>query len=532
MVVSTRNVRGRAKKSAPVKKRRTSIRKRTGPEAIEPPRSPPPDTKLQENMLALLCCNDDEAGKIVSERIDPSLFEGDYRIIGEKAFAYRKKYGKAPGLAHLVDLFPDVMNNEQLRGKARTYLGIFDDMVKLAKRPSFNGAFVRDQLDEFERQQSLKTRVLKAAELSKAGRTDEAEEVLRQTTPINRPRTLTTRSMDQFDAQETAWLWYPFVPLGELTTFYGPGDTGKSTITIDMAVRIAKGAPWPQFGNTVPDNAPKGSTLFISRENDPNSVLRPRLEAAGAKTADLRQIHFVGYNEDGEDDSAFDPASSLDSNASMEALEQRIAEIGDVKLVVIDPAPDFIGKIDNNATEKVRQQIIAPLLRIARKYGLAAILVLHVNKKEDAVARNRATGSEAWINAPRSGVVVGKNPDDPTQGVMALEKHNLSPGASGAVTFHMRSAGRAHKVVFERDLVDLTADQILIPKKGETKLDKAKALLKTRLADGPIRVDALIKEAEESGISQRTLRSAKKQMNIRSKKDGLTAWVWMLRKKV
>jgi hypothetical protein len=428
---------------------------------------------------------------MVFERIDPTLFEGDYRVIAERVCAYRKKYAKAPGNAHLNDLFDDIITGTH--AKSKPYQRIIDDTVQLAAFSTFNPAFVRDQLNEFHRSQGLKARIVKAAELAHAGRTAEAEEALSAPVLIKSGRALTSRSMDKFEAREIEWLWYPFVPLGELTTFFGPGDTGKSTITVDMAVRIAKGKAWPSFGNEKPDIAPQGSTLFVTRENDPNSVIRPRLEAAGANVADLRHVHFVGY-EDAEDDKAFEAVSALDSN--MEALEERIAEIGNVKLVVIDPAPDFIGKTDNNATEKLRQQIIAPLLRIARKHGLAVIFILHTNKKEDAAARNRATGSEAWINAPRSAVVIGKHPDDPTQHVMALEKHKLAPRSSGAVTFFMESAGRAHRVKFERDYADVTAEQILAPRKGASKFDQAKDLLKTRLADGPMQFKDLMTEAK------------------------------------
>jgi hypothetical protein len=526
-VIKKKSVQGRANARNPVRKTQTIRKVQTDPKPIKPVSDRfSPDKLVQENLLAVLCCNNDEAGKMTVQRIDPCLFEGDYRVIAERVCDYRRKYKKPPGISHLHDLFPDIVDGKH--AKSQTYIGIMDKMILLAENSAFNVPFVRDQLDEFERSQGLKARIVKAAELSHAGQTEAAEEVLRQTTPITRTRTLTSRSMDTFEPREIDWLWYPFIPLGELTIFYGMGDTGKSTITIDTAVRVTKGAPWPCFGNDKPENAPKGSTLFVTRENDPNSVLRPRLEAAGATIADLKHIHFVGY-EDADDDTVFDAISTLDTN--MQALEERIAEIGDVKLVVIDPAPDFVGKVDVNASEELRHQFFAPLLRIARKFKLAVVFILHTNKKEDAAARNRATGSEAWINAPRSAVVVGKNPDDPSQHVMVLVKHNLAPGARGAVTFFMESVGRSHKVKFERDYADVTAEQLLAQKKGASKLDKAKELLTTRLTDGSARVEELVAEAAAIGISERTLRSAKRDLNIRSKKDGLAGWVWLFRRK-
>ena len=46
-------------------------------------------------------------------------------------------------------------------------------------------------------------------------------------TSDNRP--LTTRSLDQFAYREIKWMWWPFVPLGEVTAFVGEGGTNKSS---------------------------------------------------------------------------------------------------------------------------------------------------------------------------------------------------------------------------------------------------------------------------------------------------------------
>ena len=124
---------------------------------------------------------------------------------------------------------------------------------------------------------------------------------------------------------------------------FGLGGVGKSTVILDMATRVGTGREWPRFGNEPEDWAPKGQVLLMTKEDDPNAVIRPRLEAAGADAAALKRIHIVGF-DDPENRDWFETLDRLDTN--MDRLEQKIVELGKVKLVVIDPVTDFGGKLD------------------------------------------------------------------------------------------------------------------------------------------------------------------------------------------
>ena len=58
-------------------------------------------------------------------------------------------------------------------------------------------------------------------------------------------RPLTTRTLDLFTSREIEWLWWPFVPLREVTLLFGDGGVGKSSVIVDMAARVGAGGHGP-----------------------------------------------------------------------------------------------------------------------------------------------------------------------------------------------------------------------------------------------------------------------------------------------
>jgi len=114
---------------------------------------------LTESIITLLC-HDDVHGKIIAHRVDPSLFEGDYRVIAEKAMEYWKLYGHAPK-THTDDLISKILNDPNNR-RAATYRRILAAMLELSD--SINPVYVMDRLNAFNRLQRLKAGILKSAE--------------------------------------------------------------------------------------------------------------------------------------------------------------------------------------------------------------------------------------------------------------------------------------------------------------------------------------------------------------------------------
>ena len=84
--------------------------------------------------------------------------------------------------------------------------------------------------------------------------------------------------------RELAWLWPGRVPLGSLTTIAGDPGLGKSFLSLDIAARKSGGKPWPDAPSW---HNPVGSVIIFSAEDDLETTVVPRLDAAGA---DRRRI--------------------------------------------------------------------------------------------------------------------------------------------------------------------------------------------------------------------------------------------------
>src|ERR1700750_2473230 len=84
------------------------------------------------------------------------------------------------------------------------------------------------------------------------------------------------------------WLWEGRIGRGKLTVLDGEPGIGKSTLALDLAAKVSRGAAMPLTKGTA--NAP-GNVVIFSGDDDLADTVRPRLEAAGA---DLMKIRPVG----------------------------------------------------------------------------------------------------------------------------------------------------------------------------------------------------------------------------------------------
>jgi hypothetical protein len=120
------------------------------------------------------------------------------------------------------------------------------------------------------------------------------------------------------------WLWPERFALGKLGIIAGLPDEGKGQILADIAARVTKVLIWP-LGEGV---APQGNVILLSAEDSPNDTVVPRLASAGA---DLDRIEIVSMVATGDKERMFSLVTDL------ELLRQKIIEVGNVKLVLIDP---------------------------------------------------------------------------------------------------------------------------------------------------------------------------------------------------
>ena len=329
------------------------------------------------------------------------------------------------------------------------------------------------------------------------------------------------------------WLWPSRFALGELGILAGLPDEGKGQVFAFMTATVTRGGAWPCDEG----RAPKGNVIILTAEDDLATTVVPRLKAAGA---DLARVHVVqmvaARGKDGE--RMFSLVDDLD------LLRQKIAAVGDVRMVLVDPISAYlgVGKVDSFRTTDVRA-VLAPVMDLARELEVAFIGIMHFNKKTDVTnALLRISDSLAFGAAARHVyAVVDDNEND--RKVLVKGKNNHAPRDQKALAykFAVREVATdpetgapiiAPYIVWEPEPVDVTAVEAMAAAnegRPPAARDKAIKFLQNELAVGPRAAKELTEMAEANDISKRTLKRAKSELGVMTTKDGLDGgWTWKL----
>jgi RecA-family ATPase len=232
-----------------------------------------------------------------------------------------------------------------------------------------------------------------------------------------------TRRLADIEAKPVSWLWPGRIARGKVSIIAGNPGLGKSQVTANIAAIVSTGGCWPVDRS----QCTPGDVVFLSAEDDPADTLRPRLEAAGAN---LHRVHvmdavILGYTGGGQQQNR---AFSL--RRDLEALSVKLAELGEVAAVVIDPITAYLGDVDSHRNAEVRA-LLAPLSELAARHGTAIIGVSHLNKSAGTEALMRVTGSLAFVAAARAAYLVAQDPKNPARRLFLPMKNNVGPDSAG-----------------------------------------------------------------------------------------------------
>lgn len=312
------------------------------------------------------------------------------------------------------------------------------------------------------------------------------------------------------------WLWPGRIALGKLTLLAGDPGLGKSFITLDLAARTSTGSTWPDM--PLLKNAP-GGVVLLSAEDELADTIRPRLDAAGADVARVVALQAVRrLRVDGKTEEAY-----FDLTQDLPALEAAIQKSSDCKLVIIDPLTAYLGKIDGHKNAEVRA-ILARLFELAAKHKVAVLAVTHLNKASTLPAIYRAMGSLAFVAAARAVWAVVRDGDDETgrRRLFVPVKNNLGADETG-LAYALEPVGQTARVKWESDPVNVRADDALDGggRKAAVREDARQFVIDTLTANGgDMLSDDLSTAAEAEGMSERTLRRAKKAVAESYKEKG------------
>ena len=330
------------------------------------------------------------------------------------------------------------------------------------------------------------------------------------------PRRLIVSGADELKMKPMLWLWRPWLPRGMLSLLGGQQGIGKGAMLYDLAGRITRGDQLPCGGAA----APVGSVVWLGYEEDPERVIVPRLTAANAI---LKRVKIVrGRWSCGR-------AIPVALPDDIDAVAKLIRELGDVRLVVIDPlVSSFGGRVQLNKAERVRP-VLHALVDLAEESGAAVVGVSHLRKNESNDALYRIAGSSAFTEVARAVNAIGRVEGDPDVRLLGQIKTN-GPGVKCDLAFRLVPVelGGEGEDRIEAVRVEWigewqgtsVAEGLSAPNTGKltrgTRFSAAVKFLQTALASGPRPSAEVESAAESAGIKSRTFSDARSELRIES----------------
>jgi putative DNA primase/helicase len=329
------------------------------------------------------------------------------------------------------------------------------------------------------------------------------------------------------------WVWPNRFAFGKFAILAGLPDRGKGLITADMAGRITN----PQMNHWPcgEGRAPFGSVVMLSGEDDIEDTIVPRLIAA---EADRHRVHIVKMAQ-----KADGTKRTFSLLTDIEALKQKIEEIGDVVMAVIDPVTAYlgVGKVNTFQGGDVRG-VLMPLTELAMENHFLVLGIMHFNKKGEVNnALLRVSESLSFGAVARHVYAVTDDPAN-NRKLFIKAKNNLAPDTK-ALSYGIAAkiVGRdqtlmkdiwAPHIVWGLEHVEISAVQAMEAENtggaARNPRDEAKELLKRLLANGPMLQKDIQEAAEADDISLITLKRAKKDLGVKSDKNGMGGWRWFL----
>ena len=390
--------------------------------------------------------------------------------------------------------------------------------------------------------------------------------------------------LDFLIQQPPDWLWPNRIPLGKLTLIAGYPSSGKTSVALDIAARVSRGAAAPDQPGALFPSAPVVLALL---DGNPKSDVLPTLRLFGADLgriylADLLSpTHAIDYYP--KDPPAEDGPDYVDDEDDWEEEEDDFADLRDTPLPRRRPVGVKLPPSDwYDTPSKPPSDLAAPwpglnmvMKRLANYIEAGSAALLIVDQVEDLASMHRAQVATVLgmlkALAARSGAAV-----------VALT-HNPVPNYPRAVTAMQRRLAQA-SVVFTTALVGPGERRFLVPlrpamsdeapaipfvlppspvvplstvipaKAGTqspssdhfavawrkpvfpahvkaladpnrdhgARTRAARAFLTRSLADGPRPAATIEREAAMQGIARRTLRRARLACNIKATRASVT----------
>lgn len=318
--------------------------------------------------------------------------------------------------------------------------------------------------------------------------------------------------LDDVEEENVSFLYEPYIPKGKVTLIGAYPGVGKTYMMCKLAACVSTGSTWMSCPKESPFTEKAGKVIYLTAEDGIGDTIKTRLRVCGA---DMKNVYTLpeGIN------------LTLDDPDIERFVKEKCAE-----LLVIDPLQAYIGKDTNmNAANETREKL-NPMIKLAKEYNVAIVIVCHFNKNMKGDAITRILGSTDIVGVCRSYLALGNVPDEVDIKYMSHEKSSLAKKGK-TILFEIAPNHGGIRVIGQTDLTadDYTTMANKNKKRSSPVLEEAKEFIIRNIPNGERGAKEMMDLMKANGFSERTIKRAKASAGVISKKKGYkNEWYWML----
>jgi len=283
----------------------------------------------------------------------------------------------------------------------------------------------------------------------------------------------------------------PVVVHEGISVLAGEGGVGKTTLAVNLAIRLASGRPESRtfLGIERPSPAP---VLYLTAEGN-RDVFRSRFKTAAESLGEVYEDLVLFFAARG-------------ATLSIATLEPLLDEIRP-QLTILDTVGLFHDGEENSATDW-KAKVIKPLRVLMGKYRTAFLLLHHQSKPvEGREDRHRTRGTSAIRDDADSHLILKQSKTAPAERILVFDKLRGAPREAVVLRYDGAAA------VFERTEKDPNAGtavaavvEIVLAERGEiVETKEILAAVKAR-GFGRNQAEEAIQTAHRQGLIERRAR--------------------------